>query len=121
MGKSGRTIGVSLALLGASAALVGVAARYEATAAAAVPLAQPRSALDRISSRIAGKSVIVRCGGVRQWNAVGDGVLGYAVVGGNVSTLAPRVCVRLREMESGDHPVDLLISGAALVTVAHEA
>jgi hypothetical protein len=120
VGRRGR-IFVALTLLVASAALVGTAARYQAAAAAAVPAAQPRTPLDRISSRIAGKPVRARCGGARQWNAVGEGVLGYAVVGGDLSTLAPRVCSRLRAMEAGARPVDLLISGAALVTVAHEA
>ncbi len=121
MGRSGRGIGVSLALLAASAAILGAAARWEATASASVPPAKPRTTLDRIASRIAGKPVHVRCGGRHQWNAVGEGVLGYAVVGSTLTTLAPRVCERLAEMQAGAKPADLVMSAAALVTVAHES
>jgi hypothetical protein len=120
VGRTGRGIWLSLALLVASAALLGAAARYETPAAAAV-VAKPRTALEGVAARIAGKPVRLRCGGVRQWNAVGEGVLGYAVVGSDLTTLAPRVCARLAAMRSGAEPADLLLSGAALVTVAHEA
>ena len=80
-----------------------------------------QSAIDGVASRIAGKLVQVRCGGPRQWNAVGEGVLGYAVVGSTLTTLAPRVCTRLAEMRAGAAPADIVMSGATLVTVAHES
>jgi hypothetical protein len=105
-----------------SAALLGAAARSVGTASASVGRhAKPRTALDRVASRIAAKPVHVRCGGARQWNAVGEGVLGFAVVGSTVTTLSPRVCERLEAMRAGARPPDLVMSGAALVTVAHES
>ena len=121
MGKTGRGIGLSLALLAVSAVLLGAAVRYESTAAAGVSVTKPRTPLERVASRIAGRNVRIRCGERREWTAVGEDVLGFAVVGGDLSTLAPTVCARLEAMERGERPLDLLMSGAALVTVAHES
>jgi hypothetical protein len=117
----------------ASAAVLAFASRYEAQAHAssAAPLGDP--ALSAAGTALAGKPLTVRCWSRSEWSVavsrevaasgrnIAGQVLGFAHVGGRSISLAPRVCARLRALEGGAQPDDLLTSAAALVTIAHES